>query len=309
MKDYIYDGRIFKTWDSILSYLRRKYGNDTKLEYVANFFDLTKDIIEKEYYSNNLSLKDFKNKYGISIISIKDLFKFYKIKEKIEPVLTKGEKIKNTLLKKYGVTSTSKIPGVYEKIYGEKAQSNRTAGIRKFHQDNPSFMKDHNNKIKNIMNERYGVDNPFQLPDVKLKCNTNESIEKARKTRYENGTSAYITKEQLECYHFYKLQVRRLTKESYRLFKKAINPYNLKRAKGSNNEDYQLDHKFSIKDGFINKINPEIISSPINLRMVKSIENNKKAGKSSITIEELLDLYQEFENSRDFILKDLQKMN
>jgi len=51
---------------------------------------------------------------------------------------------------------------------------------------------------------------------------------------------------------------------------------------------YDLDHIFSIYDGFLNDIDPLIISHWKNLRVVKSIENRKKREKSKISLQELL---------------------
>lgn len=54
---------------------------------------------------------------------------------------------------------------------------------------------------------------------------------------------------------------------------------------------YHLDHKFSITQGFLNDIPPEIIGSIYNLEMLHHKDNIKKNSKCSITKEELLKLY------------------
>jgi hypothetical protein len=48
-----------------------------------------------------------------------------------------------------------------------------------------------------------------------------------------------------------------------------------------------LDHKFSVLDGFINKIDPKIISHPCNLQIITRKENRIKSFNSSISLEEL----------------------
>ena len=51
---------------------------------------------------------------------------------------------------------------------------------------------------------------------------------------------------------------------------------------------YELDHKFSIYDGFINNVDPEIIAHYKNLECISELENQKKNKTSSITLEELM---------------------
>jgi len=52
---------------------------------------------------------------------------------------------------------------------------------------------------------------------------------------------------------------------------------------------YELDHKFSIYDGFINNVDPKIISHWKNLQIITLKENREKHKISSITLEELLE--------------------
>lgn len=54
-----------------------------------------------------------------------------------------------------------------------------------------------------------------------------------------------------------------------------------------NNYGYDLDHKFSIFDGFNNNIDPSLIGHWKNLEIIKTSDNRTKAGKSSISIEEI----------------------
>jgi hypothetical protein len=44
---------------------------------------------------------------------------------------------------------------------------------------------------------------------------------------------------------------------------------------------------YSVRDGFINKIDPEIIKHPANCKLMIHTENNKKNYNSSITIDVL----------------------
>ena len=52
--------------------------------------------------------------------------------------------------------------------------------------------------------------------------------------------------------------------------------------------DYHLDHKYTIYDGFKNNVDPKIIGHWKNLEIITAIENSKKNKNSSITLNELL---------------------
>lgn len=58
-----------------------------------------------------------------------------------------------------------------------------------------------------------------------------------------------------------------------------------------NDNAYHLDHIYSITDGYINNIKPEIIGSIYNLRFIPAIENQTKKTKSDISIKQLKNLY------------------
>jgi hypothetical protein len=59
--------------------------------------------------------------------------------------------------------------------------------------------------------------------------------------------------------------------------------------KGNNLKGVSKDHMYSVRDGFINKIDPEIIRHPANCQLLIHSENNSKNYNSSITIEELIE--------------------
>ena len=57
--------------------------------------------------------------------------------------------------------------------------------------------------------------------------------------------------------------------------------------KGNNLGGVSRDHMYSVKEGFKNNINPDIIAHPSNCQLMIQNENSKKKHKSSITFEEL----------------------
>lgn len=57
--------------------------------------------------------------------------------------------------------------------------------------------------------------------------------------------------------------------------------------RGDNQNGVSRDHMYSVKEGFLNGIDPFYISHPANCKIMVNIENNKKKTNCSITIEEL----------------------
>lgn len=62
--------------------------------------------------------------------------------------------------------------------------------------------------------------------------------------------------------------------------------------RGKNKGYYHLDHIYSIYEGFINKIPPEIIGSRVNLQWLNAKENSSKKQKCGITKKELYYKYE-----------------
>jgi hypothetical protein len=59
--------------------------------------------------------------------------------------------------------------------------------------------------------------------------------------------------------------------------------------RGDNLGGVSRDHMYSVSDGFKNNIDPKFISHPANCSLVLQTDNSKKKGKSSITLEELIE--------------------
>ena len=96
--------------------------------------------------------------------------------------------------------------------------------------------------------------------------------------------------EHFDCKEDYFIIVRALTEKNYNVFLDVINPKRLKRGWKNNH----VDHRYSISQGFKNKIDPFIISHPSNLQMLKAKDNKKKNAKCDHTIEELYEKVNNF---------------
>jgi len=90
----------------------------------------------------------------------------------------------------------------------------------------------------------------------------------------------------------YKKCVAYISDKNYKKYRYIINSKNLERG----HFKYHIDHIYSIYDGFINKIDPKIIASPINLRMMKWSANISKNKRSHISIKKLNEEYLKFIN-------------
>jgi hypothetical protein len=101
---------------------------------------------------------------------------------------------------------------------------------------------------------------------------------------YYNSLGSNLSEDDILRLENYTKQVRILTAKTYKLHKSIINPNNFINGKS----DYHIDHKYSIYEGFINKIDTKIISSKENLQMLSYIDNLRKGVKSSIDINDLL---------------------
>lgn len=158
---------------------------------------------------------------------------------------------------------------------------------------------------------RYGSEYYFQTDEFKknrkeklLEIYGDENFNnpyKTKTTRIENGTQ--INDNLVDEFNNYKIILINRTNTIYRNNKEIINPNNYKRCK----KGYHLDHKYSIKQGFLNKIPIEIMSHPCNLEMIKYMDNLKKQDDCSITAEQLLLNIMNYDNELKFTHNELNE--
>lgn len=116
-----------------------------------------------------------------------------------------------------------------------------------------------------------------------------EVSEKYRKRMEELGI--WINKDIVDDFKKYKSLVNRYTDKSLLFYGNLIENLEIR------SKEFQLDHKYSIKMGFINDISPEIIGSIINLEILPARLNNSKKEKCSITKQQLLHQYKKFKET------------
>jgi len=93
--------------------------------------------------------------------------------------------------------------------------------------------------------------------------------------------------DQLDHFEQYMKDVGRETERNYREFKHIINPKDLPR----DGKSFELDHRYSKMQGFIEKIPPEVIGHWVNLEMLPAEENNSKWISCSIEKDDLFEAY------------------
>lgn len=103
--------------------------------------------------------------------------------------------------------------------------------------------------------------------------------------RYCYYDSIRIPFDEIELFETYSKSVRSLTRFTFNKNKNIIDPDGLKELDSKN---YHIDHIYSISDGFLNNIEPKVIASVNNLRVINKIENLQKGRKSGMELSELL---------------------
>jgi hypothetical protein len=179
------------------------------------------------------------------------------------------KKMKSTMIQKYGVEHSFHSDTIKQKALN--------TWIKKYGVDNPFKSSNIKEKIKQVLKDRYGVDNSANVnPEIR--------VNKGIKTKIERGW--IIPDEFLSDYQIYRKKVKRLTETTYKTYKNIINPNNLERVTNGKN-GYQLDHKYSIIEGFLNNVEPEIISHHRNLQMIEWSSNRTKSKRCDIDLEQL----------------------
>ena len=197
-----------------------------------------------------------------------------------------GEFVKwweNRYLEKFNRSAKSQYlhkSGVYAHIYSDELnQKRKTAIIESFktgkatpHKWTKEESAKRYEKIKESTIKKYGVHTTLLLPEVR---------ERQYLTRCSKGS--ITPKEQRSLRNLYYDEVRRITKLNWIAHFEKINPEKLNRS------EYNLDHIFSIQEGFRQMIPPYIIGHWTNLRMLESKENYSKGKRCDKTRSQLFE--------------------
>ncbi len=189
-------------------------------------------------------------------------------------------KRKDTCLCKYGKDNSFKV----EK-FKEKAKQTK---LEKYEDEN------YNNREQYLETCQllHGVDNLFQLPIVKDKSKQTKlenygdenycNAQKIRTTKEINGTIVPLSEK--PDFEHYRMLVTRITNSQPLTDLENIDN------RGRTPDDFHLDHKYSVFQGFKDNILPYYIGNINNLEMINSIANISKRTKCSISYEELINI-------------------
>lgn len=189
----------------------------------------------------------------------------YGVTSPLKNILIK-EKVKNTNIEKYGYICSLQCDEIKEKT--------KNTNLERYKVENSLSSDFVKNKRKNTNLERYKVENIFQSYEFKIKMN---------ELRIKNGI--IIPDDLLKEWHKYKLEIRRLTRESKKKLFSEWDGYdyydgeyireNLKLH--HNDKRYPtIDHKISIFYGFKNNIPACEIGDIKNLEITKRHINSSK---------------------------------
>lgn len=138
--------------------------------------------------------------------------------------------------------------------------------------------------IKNPMyNKNHSIETKQKL-SKKAKYRNHNCYVAATQTKISIGIA--ISKEQKTDWKLYREKVLNHTYKSWKYHQDKINPRGLTRGK-----EYELDHKFSITEGFKQGVDPAIIGHFCNLELISKLVNRSKRIKCSITLHELIAAY------------------
>jgi hypothetical protein len=189
------------------------------------------------------------------------------------------EKRNLTNLEKYGHISSIMNPvvqdkrtktmidryGVKEPLLNEEIRSRVALAVKQSYINDPTLSMRQVRSKK----EKYGED-------------LTEIVEKARATQIASGR--WVDPAQKTEWARYKFRVKYLTAKLYKKYKHLVNPDNLPIGRCK----YQIDHIYSIREGFENKVDPGLIAHIKNLRLLWHTDNKSKHIRSDQTLEELL---------------------
>lgn len=205
-----------------------------------------------------------------------------------------------------------------ERIYGTRdplsIKNGRTRGNYKcIHSDDVAAKR-----IETCL-ERYGVPNTFLNKQIQDKAHETKRnnfkdpvyrqsvIDKGNNTHFKHYECYYTQTEEYKKRHRNTRHQNRLRRElgkstTYKEYRRLVDQFTKaldvsllensdKRGLCGVQGAYQLDHMYSVKDGYINDVPPHIVGSLANVRFIPWENNLAKSTRSSITKDELLGRY------------------
>jgi hypothetical protein len=195
--------------------------------------------------------------------------------------------IMSTCLDKYGVKNIGEVTRekalvTMNERYGSHISKTeifkdkfKKTSLGRFGVEHPFLNQNVRNKINETCIERYGYKSPIK----------NEEIQnKQLQTRKERGQIYKWSEKEIESIQLYRSAVTYYTEKTYYEYIDIINPEGLNRGIHTNH----VDHIFPVIKGWLNDIDPKLMSHPKNLRLLTSVENRAKGDRTEMTVEDFI---------------------
>ena len=212
-----------------------------------------------------------------------------------------GEEIANIKMEEYRSKMSNSVSGENNPFYGKTHTKETREKLKQFSTGKPAWNKGipnfeirgDRNPAKNCETRKKiseGVSSSYNESLRKIRSIHFKSIdrEKIRETNEKNGF--WRKKSDMSDFERYRNEVRKLSDKSYLNYVDIVDPEKRRGRK------FHLDHILSIAKGFDSKVDPKIISHPCNLRIVHHSLNESKHIRCDITLNQLMEKINEFEN-------------
>ena len=187
---YTYKDLTSKKIFSLVSMIKRKYGYEESIKFKLSLCTQTLNEMIVDYY-NEKSLKDIAQYNNISRPILKEIFIFYKVKLRTpqEDAIILNKNLSKIMYQKYGVINAGQLETQKEK--------SRETKLKRY--NNPYF--NNPEKVKETNKEKYGVENPFQSEEIKIKIK--ETYKKRYGVEYPIQSNDIKEKVKLTCLEKY----------------------------------------------------------------------------------------------------------
>ena len=240
-------------------------------------------------YKHNTTLNEYIDQYPTAKLLSDSLRKELRDNNPMKDIKT-IKKIAETKLNRHG----DKNYNNYEQSKKTKLEryGNATYNNPKFGRDNPATRSDVRKLISKGVTESY-VKNPA-LKNVRSTIGKNFGFGNKQEFKKKMIDKGYWLSEDAKSdFSLYRNSVRNITEINYQTFFKEIPNAHLRSKK------MHLDHKYSIFEGFMHDIDPEIIGHYKNLEIMSHYINESKNIKSSISLSKLVEEILNSKNTLD----------
>lgn len=196
------------------------------------------------------------------------------------------------------------IEGILDEIRRRQAQGTRESIKRQMSEDYDKFKRGRSNglninhyltkyedgELRFLERLKKAVANGPEFYNKKFGPELGPKMYRKRIDRYRKSVYSLKYLFDVNLVKHYYLEVERYTQKSLRRYGHLIGIEN-----GYNSQIYNIDHIYSKKQGFLDKVPPRYIGHISNLRLITKKQNLQKTTKCDKTLEELFSDYNDFE--------------